>query len=204
MLVVAGIEGNDLAGTFSVVTWAKTLAGRYENDDTIRKLLDTKRIYIFPRLNADAADALFAKPQIERIVSTLPVDEDHDGFSDEDGPDDLNGDGLITWMRVEDPEGEYILDPGDSRLMLKADRAKGEVGTWRYLKEGRDNDHDEAWNEDALGGVNFNRNFPHSYKFFAPDAGVNQVSEVETRALADFVIAHPNIAIAFTFGQRTT
>lgn len=200
MLVVAGIEGNDLAGTFSAVKWAETLASQYASDDKTRKLLDTKTIYLFPRVNADAADAAFAKPQTERTASTLPVDDDHDGFLDEDGPDDLNGDGLITWMRVEDPEGEYILDPGDGRLMLKADRARGEAGKWRYLPEGRDNDGDEAWNEDPLGGVNFNRNFPHGYKFFASNAGVNQVSETETRALADFIVAHPSIAIVFTFG----
>jgi hypothetical protein len=200
LMVVAGIEGNDLAGTFSVATWVQTLVTRYASEEKIRKLLDTKTIYVFPRVNTDAADAMFAKPKAERLVSTLPVDEDHDGFLDEDGPDDLNGDGLITSMRVEDSEGEYILDESDARLMLKADRARGEVGKWRFLTEGRDNDSDEAWNEDALGGVNFNRNFPHNYKFFAPTAGVNQVSETETRALADFVVAHPNIAIVFTFG----
>src|SRR5262249_38672820 len=33
-----------------------------------------------------------------------------------------------------------------------------------------------------------------------PDAGKHQVSEIETRALADFVIAHPHIAAVFTFG----
>src|SRR6185503_11696796 len=125
---------------------------------------------------------------------------DHDGLVDEDGPDDLNGDGLITSMRIEDPEGEFILDPTDSRLLIKADKTKGEKGVWRLLSEGRDNDHDDEWNEDGPGGVNFNRNFPYNYKFFAPWAGLHQVSEIETRALADFVVAHPNIGIVFTFG----
>jgi hypothetical protein len=103
-------------------------------------------------------------------------------------------------MRIEDPEGEYILDANDPRLLLKADRVRGEVGKWRYFVEGRDNDNDEAWNEDAPGGVNFNHNFPHNFKFFAPNAGVHQVSEGETRVMADFIVAHPNIAMAFTFG----
>jgi hypothetical protein len=200
MLVVAGIEGNDLAGSFSAASWVKTLATKYDSDENVRRLVDTKTIYVLPRLNADAADSAFAKPQVERLVSTLPVDDDHDGMVDEDGPDDLNNDGLITWMRVEDPQGEYILDPAEPRLLLKADHARGEVGRWRYLTEGRDDDHDEQWNEDGIGGVNFNRNFPYNYKFFAPTSGVNQISETETRALADFVVAHPNIAIVFTFG----
>ena len=124
------------------------------------------------------------------------------GLVDEDGPEDLNGDGLITSMRVEDPEGEFIPDPARAaRCSLKADKAKGEKGAWKLLSEGVDNDKDEQWNEDGLGGVNLNRNFPlQLLSSSRPDAGRHQVSESETRALADFVVAHPNIGLAFTFG----
>jgi hypothetical protein len=200
MLVVAGIEGNDLIGSSIAVTWVERLVEQYQDDDEIAKLLQTTTIYIVPRLNPDAAEHFFADLKIETSRNGKPVDDDHDGLLDEDGPEDLNNDRLITWMRIEDPEGEYILDPNDDRLLLKADHLKSEVGAWRYLREGVDNDHDEQWNEDALGGVNFNRNFPYNYKFFAEDAGVHQVSETETRALADFVIEHPNIGIVVTYG----
>ena len=200
MLVVAGIEGNDLAGSVSALAWIEQLAAAYEKEEAIRKLLDSTTIYVLPRLNPDAAERFFAKPRIERATSDLPVDDDHDGLVDEDGPDDLDGDGLITWMRVADAEGEYILDTADPRVLLKADRSKGEKGAWKLFTEGRDDDHDGEFNEDGPGGVNFNRNFPFNYKFFAPWAGKHQVSEVETRALADFVTAHPNIGIIFTFG----
>jgi hypothetical protein len=200
LLVVAGIEGNDLAGTASVVAWMQNLTKAYESDEKIKKLLDSTTIHVWPRLNPDAARYFFAKPRREVTASDRPFDDDHDGLVDEDGSEDLNGDGLVTWMRVEDADGEYIPDPSEPRLMLKADRLKGERGAWRYLSEGRDNDGDKAWNEDGVGGVNFNRNFPYGFKFFAADAGRHQISEVETRALADFVIARPNIAVAFTFG----
>ncbi len=200
MLVVAGIEGNDLAGTASVMAWMESLAKAYGTDEKIKKLLDSTTIYVWPRVNPDAVKHFFAKPRIESATNDQPFDEDHDGLVDEDGPEDLNGDGLITWMRVEDPEGEFIIDPKESRLLLKADRLKGERGAWKYLAEGRDNDGDEKWNEDGVGGVNFNRNFPYNFKFFAAGSGRHQVSEVETRALADFIIAHPNIGIVFTFG----
>jgi hypothetical protein len=201
MLVVAGIEGNDLIGCSIAVTWIEHLIEQYQDDDEIVKLLETTTIYIVPRLNPDAAEHFFADLKIETSTNDKPVDDDHDGLLDEDGPEDLNNDGLITWMRIEDPEGEYILDPNDDRLLLKADHLKNEVGAWRYLREGIDNDHDERWNEDGPGGVNFNRNFPYNYKFFAEDAGIHQVSEAETRALADFVIEHPNIGIVVTYGS---
>jgi hypothetical protein len=103
-------------------------------------------------------------------------------------------------MRVADPEGDHMLDPSDPRLLLKADKTKGERGVWKLLPEGTDNDKDERWNEDGPGGVNFNRNFPFHYEFFGDVSGPHQVSEIETRALADFLVAHPNVGIAFTFG----
>lgn len=201
MLVVAGIEGDDLIGCSVAVAWVEYLVGQRTNDPNIAKLLKTTTIYVIPRLNPDAAERFFARPQIETPLNDKPVDDDHDGLIDEDGPEDLDGDGLVTWMRIEDPQGEYILDPNDNRLLMKADHLKGEVGAWRYLTEGIDNDHDEKWNEDGKGGVNFNRNFPYDYKYFAPDAGVHQISETETRALADFVIEHPNVGLVVTFGS---
>lgn len=201
MLVIAGIEGNDLIGCSITVAWIERLVNGYENDAEITKLLQGTTIYIVPRLNPDAAEHFFADLKIETSTNDRPVDNDHDGLIDEDGPDDLNEDRLITWMRIEDQEGEYILDPNDNRLLLKADHLKGEAGAWRYLREGVDNDHDERWNEDGRGGVNFNRNFPYNYEFFAEDSGVHQVSEAETRALADFVIEHPNIGIVMSYGS---
>ena len=200
MLVVAGIEGNDLAGAASALAWVENLAKAYATNDTIKKLLDSATIHVWPRLNPDGARHFFAKPRVEVATSDRADDEDRDGLTDEDGSEDLNGDGLVTWMRVEDADGEWIPDPTDARLLMKADRLKGERGAWRLLSEGRDNDADKKWNEDATGGVNFNRNFPYGYKFFASGAGRHQVSEVETRALADFVIAHPEIGVVFTFG----
>ncbi|UCD53489.1 MAG: hypothetical protein JSW27_12710 [Phycisphaerales bacterium] len=200
MLVVAGIEGNDLVGSALILSWIEGLIETRRDDPNVAQLLATTTIYAVPRLNPDAAELYFDKPKRETLVNGKPVDEDHDALVDEDGPEDLNGDGLITSMRVEDEEGQYILDPQENRLLIEADPAKGESGRWRYLTEGMDNDHDELWNEDGPGGVNFNRNFPFDHDFYAVDSGVHPVSEAETRALADFIVAHPNIGLALTYG----
>ena len=200
LLVVAGIEGNDLVGSASVCSWIEGLIANSGGDPNVARLLETTTIYAVPRLNPDAAEHFFAAPQRETSVNGKPRDDDHDALVDEDGPEDLNGDGLVTSMRVEDPEGRYILDPQEDRLLIEADPLKGEVGRWRLLSEGIDDDHDELWNEDGIGGVNFNRNFPFNQDFFAPDAGVHPVCEAETRALADFIVAHPNIGIVLTYG----
>lgn len=200
MLVIAGVEGNDLAGTAAALAWVESLARQQATNEAVRKLLDSTTIHVWPRLNPDAAQRFFAKPLIETSTNGRAEDEDHDGLSDEDGPEDLNGDGLVTAMRVEDADGEWMLDPLDARLLVKADRVKGERGAWKLFSEGRDNDGDEQWNEDGVGGVNFNRNFPYGYKFFAAGAGRHQVSETETRALAEFMVVHPEIGVVFSFG----
>lgn len=200
MLVVAGGEGNDLVGPFTAVSWLEQLTKQYREDAETAELLRTTTLYIVPCLNPDATESFFAEPQIERRVNGTPSDEDHDGLTDEDGGEDLNGDGLVTMMRVEDKEGQYILDPNENRLLLEADPVKGETPAWRLLPEGTDNDRDKRWNEDGPGGVNFNRNFPYRYEHFGPDAGVHPVCEAETRALADFIVARPNIGIVLTYG----
>lgn len=201
VLVVAGAEGNDLIGSAVVCSWIEKLMEARGNDPNVARLLETTTIYAIPRLNPDGTERYFKTPMRETLVNDRPHDDDYDGFVDEDDLEDLDGDGFATSMRVEDREGRYILDPQDDRLLIEADPMKGEVGRWRLLSEGIDNDHDERWNEDSTGGINLNRNFPYNQDFFAPDAGVHPVCEEETRALADFIVAHPNIGIVLTYGM---
>ncbi len=204
MLVVAGIEGTDLIGTEIATSWAHQLTGDYPQSRKVRKLLETTTIYIIPRLNPDAAELFFGSPQRQTNTNTTPSDDDHDGLLDEDGPEDLNGDGLITMMRIQNGQGPYTINPNEPRLLIEADPLKQEAGTWQYLPEGIDNDHDGQCNEDGPGGVNLNRNFPFEFAFFTPEVGIHPVSEVETRALAEFVCDHPNIGIIMTYGSADT
>lgn len=201
MLVVAGLEGNDLVGTHIAVNWIDSLVSEVDSDPNVADLLKRYTIYVIPRVNVDAVERFFDTTlRSERPTSDKAIDDDHDSEKDEDGPDDLNQDDQITQMRIQDKQGRFILDPLENRLLLEAAPLKGEIGQWRILPEGLDNDQDEQWNEDGPGGVNFNRNFPFNYGFYDPDSGVHPVSEQETRALADFVIGHPQIGLIVTYG----
>jgi hypothetical protein len=200
LLVVAGLEGNDLVGPFTAVSWVERLVRQYAQDPTTAELLQKTTVYVVPCLNPDAIERFFARPQIEMGGNNTPRDDDHDGLADEDPAEDLNDDGLITLMRIEDGEGEYIVDPNEIRLLLEADAVKGEKGAWKLLGEGIDNDRDKRWNEDGPGGANFNRSFPYNYRYFAPEGGLHPVADDETRALADFIVAHPNIGLVLTYG----
>ena len=199
VLVVANLEGNHLVGSHLALEMVRYLT-QNADDEAVADILNNQTVYVFPRLNPDGAEAMFAQVKWDRKTNASPFDDDNDGRVNEDGPEDLNGDGYITVMRVLDPAGAYMVDPEDSRLMKRADAAKGETGTHTLYWEGTDSDNDGFINEDGPGGVDLNRNFPHEYPYWQADAGLHMVSEVETRALMDFVLDHKNIGAILTFG----
>ena len=199
ILVVGSVEPAHLAGSELAVRVARRLVDGAKKDKAVRAILDRVTFYVIPRPAPDACEAFFRRPYCERNTNERPIDDDGDGKTDEDGPDDLDGDGWITQMRVEDPAGAWMPHPDDPRVLVKADPKKNEQGRWSLYVEGVDNDGDEAFNEDPPGGVAFNRNFTLKYPYFKPGAGPHQVSEAETRAVADFAFSRSNIAAVFTF-----
>lgn len=197
LALVAGVDGTHLTGTELALQLAeKLLAG----PDSLRRLLDTRTIYVLPSVNPDASAQAFANLKWERTGNGRPTDDDRDGRLDEDGPEDLNGDGLITTLRVEDPTGQYMISKADPRLLVKADPTKGEQGRYRLLTEGIDNDKDGQFNEDGPGGINLNRNFTYDYEPFKPGTGEFPASETENRSLMDWLYATPNVYAVLTFG----
>ncbi len=193
IFVVGGVHGPHLVGSEVALRLARLIAEKGG------ALLERNTFYIVPRPNPDANEAYFRKVRLERSGNDRRTDDDRDGEIGEDPPDDLNGDGWITMMRVEDDTGGWKAHPDEPRVLVPADPKKNERGRWRLLVEGRDDDGDGEFNEDGSGGVSFNRNFPFRYPYFAVGAGPNQVSEPESRAVADFAYSHPNIAAVFTF-----
>ena len=202
LLVVAGAYGPHLVGTEVALHVAQSLASGYGSDSTVKQLLDRATIYLILAANPDAAAAFFERPQRERTRNAEPYDDDRDAEVDEDGPEDLDGNGLITMMRVLDPAGEWYPDPENPELMRKADPVKGETGSYRLYVEGIDNDGDEEWNEDPPGGVDVNRNLPYGYEFFSEGAGLYPVATPEARGIAQFYLDHPNIAAVYVLGPQ--
>ncbi len=157
--------------------------------------------YILPEGNPDAAWRYFNKPLFEDKGNGRPVNDDQDDMIDEDGYEDLNGDGLITEMRVKDPEGSFIPVPGNKKLMKKADWTKGEKGIYKVYSEGLDNDGDGKYNEDGKGGVDISLNFPHLFKPFTKKGGAWPGSEKEVFGLFQFIFDHDDIAMTMVYGD---
>ena len=199
ILVVGGVHPPHLVGSELAVRMTRKLVDQAAADKQVAAILDRLTFYVIPRPSPDPCEAFFRTPYVERAENERPLDEDGDGAVDEDGPDDLDGDGWITTIRVEDPAGAYMAHPDDPRALVRADPVKNQRGRWSLYVEGRDNDRDDRQNEDPPGGTAFNRNFTFRYPYFQRGAGPHQVSEPETRAVADFAFSHPNIALVLTF-----
>ena len=202
LLLLANAFGPHVVGSEVAMTVATRLAEAYGREAEVTALFDTRTLYVIPRANPDAAEAFFRTPRYERIRNDGSADDDHDWLVDEDGPEDLNGDGMITMMRVRDPSGEWMPDSANPALLRKADRARGEVGAYRLYTEGVDNDHDRAWNEDPVGSTAVSANFTYQYAFFGDAAGLYPMSAAEAKGVADFFIAHPNIAAVYVLGPQ--
>ncbi|MEX1256665.1 MAG: M14 family metallopeptidase [Gemmatimonadota bacterium] len=198
ILVVANLEADHLIGSQLALEILRDLV---EGDGSDAGALTDRVVYLVPRLNPDGAEGMFGSVLADGSGNRRPFDDDNDGRTDEDPPGDLNGDGLITLMRVPDPLGAYVVHEDDPRLVQEADPAAGRAGTLTLYWEGADTDGDGFLNEDGVGGVDLNRNFQHVYPYYERDAGPHMVSEPESRALIDFVIAHRNIAAILTFGH---
>lgn len=198
LAIVGNVQGSLLSGGEVALRIAQQLVEK-RDDEAVKNLLERVTLYIIPRPDPDGSEKCFVPPFRVPAGNNRKTDDDRDFAFGEDPPNDLNGDGFITQMRIEDPAGTMIAHPDDDRILITADSKKNERGKYRVLTEGVDDDGDEQWNEDAGDGVAFDRNFTFNYRPFVANTGPNAVSEPECRALADFLFDHTNIAVVYTF-----
>lgn len=200
------IHAAELTASTAVLYYLHRLVSGYGADSDegrqITRLLDTRTVYLCPRLNPDGAElALADRPRhIRSSTRRYPFDEEPvDGLTMED----VDGDGRILTMRIPDPHGAYKKSDQDPRLMVA--REPGEFGGeyYRLIPEGTLTHWDGLTvkvNKDPEG-LDLNRNFPAFWRqeFEQLGAGPYPTSEPEVRAMVDFVIAHPNIGAGISY-----
>lgn len=186
------LHASEVMGAAVCLKTIETLVRQYGKNAEITDLVDTRTVYIMPKLNPDGSD-YYLKTPFSLRSSVRPHDSDGDGSLDEDPPEDLNGDGYITLMRKKDEMGTMKTHAEDIRLMER--RQEDEPGEWAVYTEGLDNDGDGRFNEDGTGGLDINRNWPSRWQqeYIQRGSGRYPLSEPETRAVAEFLFAHPNV-----------
>jgi murein tripeptide amidase MpaA len=201
--VDGNIHAAELTASTACLYWLHQLVSGYEAGDAqARQLLDTRVVYLVPRLNPDGAElALADRPRhIRSSTRPYPFDEEPvDGLTVED----VDGDGRMLTMRIPDPHGTYKKHDTEPRLMVP--REPGEFGGdyYRLIPEGTLKNFDGfriTANPDREG-LDLNRNFPSQWRqeHEQVGAGPYPTSEPEVRAMVDFVTQHPNIGAAVSF-----
>ncbi len=194
ILVAANMEGTVPLSSMGALVLANLVLEKKEACDDLAW-------YIIPCGNPDAAFRYFSKPLCMDPRNGTPFNEDLDDLTDEDGFNDLDGNGIITQMRVKDPQGEWMVTEDDPQMMKRADPFKGEKGVYKLYTEGIDDDSDGQYNEDPPGGTNVGINFPHLFKHETETGGLWPGSAPEAFGIMKYVYEHPEIAMAFTFGS---
>ncbi len=204
--VDGNIHAAELTASTAVLFYLDHLTRHYGTNGPVgaqvTQLLDTRVLYLCPRLCPDGAElALADKPRhIRSSTRPYPFQEEAvDGLTVED----VDGDGRILSMRIADPHGGYKVCELDPRLLVP--RQPGDFGAqyYRVLPEGRLQDFDGYVYKvnPNREGLDLNRNFPSFWRqeFEQAGAGPYPASEPEVRAMVDFIAGHPNIGAAISY-----
>ena len=200
------VDGNthagEVTGSMAALYLIETLLTGYDEDETITRLLDQQTFYILPRLSPDGAERYLTTPyNLRATVRPWPDPEEQPGLH----PEDLDGDGHIVQMRVEDPAGEWRVSDEDARLLVPRAPDEAEPGEtyYRLYREGTFKDYDGFRREIArpLYGLDMNRQYPYEWREETTErgAGPYPLSEPEARAQVDFLLAHKNVFSVHTY-----
>ena len=192
--VDGNIHGSEVTASVTALYFAWKLLSGYGEEIAITHLLDSNAVYIIPAISPDGVEHVLSGSGWVRSGTRLyPYEEERDGLH----PQDIDGDGQILSMRIEDPGGGWKVSKSDPRLLVPRRFNDVEGPFYRVYPEGliRNFDGVEVVEATRKQGLDFNRNFPANWQPEVKQQGAGDYpfSESETRALAEFITAHPNI-----------
>jgi murein tripeptide amidase MpaA len=192
----ANIHATEHTGGTAALNLIHKLITQHGSDDTVTRVLDTRCFYIVPRMNPDGVElALGERPRYVRSSARdYPRTEQQDGLIAED----MDGDGRILTMRVQDPNGPWKTYFDDPRLLVPRDATEeGDGPYYRLLPEGRIQNYDGVTikHAPALAGLDMNRNYPVEWRPEGEQGGAGPypTSEPEIRAVVQAIVDRPNI-----------
>lgn len=195
LLIQGNLHAIEYAGSMQALYILETLLQGYPGDPQIRRLLEEHVVYIVPRVAVDGAE--YGLRTLDRVRSRR-VEVLQKNVST---PQDVNGDGRILTMRWISQTGRYKAWNDDPRLLVPRQPGDTEGPFFHMTVEGIIHDWDGQTVAASRAGNDFNRNFPANWAPFPGRIGQGQypLSEPETRGVADFILARPNIVSVLDF-----
>ncbi len=201
--VDGNIHASEVTASAAALYLIHILVTKYKKDENITRALDTRAFYIVPRVNPDGAEwALSDRPKIIRS-STREYPYTDDPIDGLVWGEDIDGDGRVLQMRIEDPNGAWKAHADDPRLMIRRDPIETGGIYYRILPEGLLKNYDGVTIKvhAPKQGLDLNRNFPAGWRTESDQrgAGPYPTSGPEARNLVDFIAKHPNITGTISF-----
>jgi len=189
--VQANMHANEMYGTTAALHLIHTLL----TDDPALQTLKELTFYVVPRVTPDAAE--YSLTYQGPVRSRVEISDKTNSLI----PEDLDGDGIITNMRWEDPLGPYTEDPQDPRIMVR--RRPGDKGPfYQQYKEGTIHNYDGGPIVSYFKWTDFNRNYPSNWDFNT-DVATYPFAHPETKALGTFLLTNHNIFAGIDFHGGT-
>jgi hypothetical protein len=193
-LVEANMHSVEWTGSTAALHLIQRVLEGYGSDERATRLLDTRCLYVIPRLNPDGAEhALREGRFIRSSVRPYPLERSPKGLRQ----GDVDGDGRVLFMRRQDPNGPWKQHDEEPRLLVarEPDEAGGEF--YRLYPEGEVEgyDGDTVTVAPPVEGLDIGVNLPGEWHetWQQPMSGAYPGSEPEIAAFLRAVADRPNI-----------
>src|SRR6185436_6333424 len=159
LLVDGNMHATEWGGGIAALHFVQKLLRGYGNDERVTRLLDTRTVYVLPRMTPDGVDATLDQGRFIRSVDRpYPTALPQSGII----PSDVDGDGRSVFMRLRDPNGPWKEYAQDKRLLVPRDPDETGGNYWRVLPEGKIEGYDGVTiaDEPEHEALDFGANFP--------------------------------------------
>jgi murein tripeptide amidase MpaA len=198
LLVDGNMHATEWGGGVAALNFVHKLLNGYGNDERVTRLLDTRTVYVLPRMTPDGVDATLDQGRFIRSVDRpFPTATPLPGIHARD----VNGDGRSLFMRYRDPNGPWKAYERDARLLVPRTPDESGGDYWRVLPEGTIEGYDGVTiaNEPEHEALDFGANFPSDLGSTpSQTAGTHPTSEPEVAAYVAAIARRPNIVAHVT------
>ncbi|MBI9044143.1 MAG: hypothetical protein JEZ06_06640 [Anaerolineaceae bacterium] len=193
------IHAEEVMGTNVTMYIAWYLLSNFGINGLVTQLLENQVFYILPRINPDGAEFVLKQgaPWCGNGRYLPGEEQPESGFHWKD----LNGNGSVAQMRVADKDGEWKISEKDARFLVLREPWEFEGDFYRLLPEGEFRDYIGELHFPKPRDGNLNRQFPSEYYPEGRQYGAGKLplEEPEAKAVADFIVDHPNIGGAMSY-----